>query len=272
MELVIRPKEKWWQFDWKEIWSFRDLFYFLTWRDVKVKYKQTVVGVAWAIFQPFMTMVVFTVFFGKLAKMPSDGIPYPIFVYTGLLFWQLFSSSLSSVSSAFTGSESIITKVYFPRIILPVSSIITNVVDFLVAAVILIGLMIYYGYAPTIYSLPLALLLVLMTVMSTLGIGLLFGSLNVKYRDVRYILPFFMQSLIFITPVIYPVSLVSERFQWIMGLNPMAGVISLARIGILGTGHVNPALIAVSIASMAVYCVLGYAYFKKVERYFADVI
>lgn len=272
MELVIRPKNKWWQFDWKEIWLFRDLFYFLTWRDVKVKYKQTAIGAAWAIFQPFITMIVFTVFFGKLAKMPSDGIPYPIFVYSGLIFWTLFSTSLAQVSNTFLENERIVTKVYFPRIILPVSSIITNIVDFLIASVILIGMMIYYHYVPTLAGLLIFPVLILMTIFSTLGIGLLFSSLNVKYRDVRFILPFFIQLLLFITPVIYPVSIVSQKYRWVLGLNPMSGVIDAARAGILGTRGIDWLLLGVSALCMVVYCLLGYFYFKKVERYFADVI
>jgi lipopolysaccharide transport system permease protein len=272
MELIIRPKNKWWQFNWKELWFFRDLFYFLTWRDVKVKYKQTAIGVLWAIFQPFITMVVFTIFFGKLAQMPSDGIPYPIFVYTGLLFWTLFNTGLSSASSSFVSNERIITKIYFPRIILPISSIITSLVDFLIASIILAGMMIYYSYSPSLVGLLLIPLLVLITIFSTIGIGLLFASINVKYRDVRFVLPFFIQTLLFITPVIYPASIAPERFRWILGLNPMSGVIDSARAGILGTRDIDWLLLGVSVISMVFYCVVGYFYFKKTERYFADVI
>lgn len=272
MEIIIKPKNKWWKLDWKEIWLFRDLFYFLTWRDIKVKYKQTVIGALWAIFQPFVTMVVFTIFFGKLAKMPSDGIPYPIFVYTGLIFWTLFSSGLSHASSTFMENEKIVTKVYFPRIILPVSAIITNIVDFFIASVILIGMMFYFHYSPSIVGILILPVLILMTIFSTLGIGLLFGSLNVKYRDVRFVLPFFIQLLMFVTPVIYPASVVTGEYRWILGLNPMSGVIDTARAGILGTNEIDWLLLGVSAVSMFVYCVLGYFYFKKVERYFADVI
>ncbi len=272
MELVIKPKNKWWVLDWKEVWFFRDLFYFLTWRDVKVKYKQTVVGALWAIFQPFITMVVFTIFFGKLSKMPSDGIPYPIFVYTGLIFWTLFSSGLTHASNIFLENERIVTKVYFPRIILPVSAIITNIVDFLIASLILIGMMFYYHITPSWLSLIMFPLLILLTILATLGIGLLFGSLNVKYRDVRFVLPFFIQLLIFITPVIYPVSIVSEKYRWILGLNPMAGVIDVSRSVILGIGTTNWYLLATSIISIIIYCIFGFFYFKKIERYFADVI
>jgi lipopolysaccharide transport system permease protein len=272
MELVIKPKNKLWQIDSKELWQFRDLFYFLTWRDVKVKYKQTVIGILWAIFQPFITMVVFSIFFGKFVGVPSDGAPYPIFVYAGLVFWMLFSSGLTSASGAFVSNERILTKIYFPRIILPISSILTNVVDFLIATIILFGMMVYFKYTPNMIGLLILPVLALMTIFSTLGIGLLFGSLNVKYRDVRYVLPFFIQILIFITPVIYPVSIVSERFRWILYVNPMTGVIDVARSTLLGNGVVEWSMLFISIAAMVVYCILGFFYFKKTERYFADVI
>ncbi len=272
MELIIRPKNKWWQQNLKEVWIFRDLFYFLTWRDIKVKYKQTFIGALWAIFQPFITMVIFSIFFGKFAKIPSDGIPYPIFVYTGLIFWTLFSTGLTHSSNTFIENERIVTKVYFPRIILPVSSIITNIVDFFVAGFILVGMMIYYGFVPNWPVLFVFPLLILMTIFSTLGIGLLFASLNVKYRDIRFVLPFFIQLLIFVTPIIYPISIVDERYRLILGLNPMAGVISTARTCILNSGSVDWVLLGISAISMVIYCLLGYFYFKKVERYFADII
>jgi len=272
MEIVIRAKKKWWLSDIKELVRFRDLFYYLTWRDVKVKYKQTVVGVLWALFQPFATMIVFSIFFGKFVGISSEGVPYPVFVYLGLLFWNLFSGSLNEVAGSFVNNERIITKVYFPRIILPVSTIFTNVIDFLVASVMFIVLAIYYQFVPGLTGILLFPLLFLMTVFSTLGIGLLFGSLNVKYRDVRYVLPFFMQLLIFITPVIYPVTIVSEKYRWILGLNPMSGVIATARSAFLGTSPIDWSLLAISFVSMCVYGALGYIFFKKTERYFADVI
>jgi lipopolysaccharide transport system permease protein len=272
MEIIIKPKNKWWQVDLKEIWQFRDLFYFLTWRDIKVKYKQTMVGVLWAIFQPFITMIIFTVFFGKFAQIPSDGIPYPIFVYTGLLFWTLFNGGLSSASDSFVANEKIVTKIYFPRIMLPISTIITHVVDFAVAAIILGIMMVFYGYTPSIIGVVLIPFLLLMSILSAMGIGLLFASLNVKYRDVRFVLPFFIQLLLFITPVIYPVSIINEKYRWILGLNPMSGVIDVARTGILGVGQIDWVLLGVSVISMIAYCFIGFFYFKKVERYFADVI
>lgn len=272
MDLIIKPKNKWWQFNWKEIWLFRDLFYFLAWRDIKVKYKQTILGAGWAIFQPFITMVVFTIFFGKFAKMPSDGAPYPIFVYAGLIFWNLFSTGFSQVSNVFVNNERIITKIYFPRIILPTAVVFTSVVDFFFSAIIMAGMLIYFQYLPSFLGLLLIPLLIILTFISTLGAGLLAASLNVRYRDMRYILPFFIQILLFVTPVIYPVSIVSQQWRWVLGLNPMSGIIDTARAGLLGTTEIDWLLLGVSAISMTVYCLIGYFYFKKTERYFADVI
>jgi lipopolysaccharide transport system permease protein len=272
METIILPKNKWWQLDVKEIWRFQDLFYFLAWRDIKVKYKQTAIGVLWAVFRPFFTMVIFTVVFSRLAHIPSEGAPYPIFVYAGLLFWTLFSASLGDISDAFVGNEKIISKIYFPRIILPVASILVNLVDFGVAAIIFVGMAFFYHYTPSLIGIVLLPLLIVMTIISSLGLGLLFSSLNVKYRDVRYVLPYFVQLMIFITPVIYPVNIVSPAHQWILGLNPMAGIIAAARASLLGTEPINWGLLLISGISMVVIFIIGYVYFKKVEREFADYI
>src|SRR3989344_5456937 len=204
---IIKPKKTFSLEDILEIWRYKELLYFFVWRDLKVRYKQTMIGVAWAVFQPFMTMVVFSVFFCGLAKIPSDGVPYPIFVYVGLLFWQFFSGALSDTSVALIANQSIITKVYFPRLILPISSVITKFVDFLIAAVILLGLMFYYGYTPHISGFLIVPLLLFITFMASSGLGLFLASLNVRYRDVRYALPFFIQILLFLTPVIYPASI-----------------------------------------------------------------
>lgn len=244
----------------------------LTWRDVKVKYKQTFVGIAWAIFQPITTMVVFSILFGKYAKIPSDNVPYPIFVYSGLLFWNLFAGSLSEISNTFVSNGNVINKIYFPRIILPISIMLTSIVDFLIATAIFVVIMVFYGFAPSWTGVLLFPLLVVMTIFSALGIGLFCGSVNVKYRDVRYILPFFIQLLMFVTPVIYPVSIIGGRLGWVFGLNPMAGVIDAARASLLGGHTLDWSLLAVSILSMLIYLVIGYLYFKKVERYFSDVI
>ncbi|MCL5781983.1 MAG: ABC transporter permease [Patescibacteria group bacterium] len=269
--IVIRPKKIFRLSDLKEIWNYRELLYFFSWRDLKVRYKQTVVGILWAIIQPFITMVVFSVFFGSLAKVPSDNVPYPIFVYTGLLFWQFFSDSLGDVSNSLIGNQSIITKVYFPRLILPISSVITKLVDLSIGAVILAGLMIYYHITPTVTSLAVIPVVLIITFMSAVGLGLILAATNVKYRDVRYALPFFIQLLIFVTPVIYPAS-IAGKYSKILALNPMMGVVQNARAVLLGTTEVNWTLIATSLIGCIVLLFVGIYVFKKVERYFADIV
>jgi lipopolysaccharide transport system permease protein len=268
---VIRPRKTFSLNDIKELWQYRELLYFFTWRDLKVRYKQTFIGVAWAIFQPFITMVVFSIFFGGLAKMPSDGVPYPIFVYVGLLFWQFFSSALSDASNTLVSNQSIITKIYFPRLILPISGVITKFIDFLVATVILMGLMVYYGYMPHLSGFLILPLLLLITFMASIGLGLFLASINVKYRDIRYALPFFIQMLLFLTPVIYPAS-IAGKYSFILALNPMMGVIQSARAALLGTAPINWLLINMSLWGTLVLMIFGTYIFKKTERYFADII
>ncbi len=268
---IIKPKKTFSIDDLKEIWQYRELLYFFAWRDLKVRYKQTAIGVAWAIFQPFITMVVFSIFFGKFAKMPSDGIPYPIFVYTGLLLWQFFSSSLTETSSSLIANKNIVTKVYFPRLILPISSVITKFVDFFIASIILVGLMIYYHYLPNLAGLLILPLLLLITFMAAVGLGLFLSAVNVKYRDVRYVLPFFIQLLLFITPVIYPAS-ITGKYSWILAINPMTGVIKAARAAILGNAPINWLLLFISGVACFIMLIIGIIYFKKTERYFADIV
>ena len=268
---VIRPKKLISFGDIRELWLYRELLYFFTWRDLKVRYKQTAVGVAWAVFQPFITMVVFSIFFGTLAKVPSDGVPYPIFVYVGLLFWQFFSGALLDTSNTMISNQSIITKVYFPRLALPIPSVITQFIDFLIGTIILIGLMVYYGYTPHLGGLFLIPLLLLITFMASIGLGLILAALNVKYRDVRYILPFFIQLLLFVTPVIYPAG-IAGKYSWILALNPMMGVIQSARAALLGTTVLNWTLISISLLATAFVLAIGLYVFKKTERYFADII
>lgn len=268
---IIKPKAKLTLEDFKEIWRFRELLYFLTWRDIKVRYKQTAIGILWAVFQPFMTMVVFSVFFGSFAKIPSDGIPYPIFVYVGLLLWQFFSSSLGSSSGSLIGNQGIVTKVYFPRLILPISSTISNFVDFFISSVILVFLMAYYHYLPNLGGLWILPLLLLITFMIAIGGGLILASINVKYRDVRYALPFFMQMLLFVTPVIYPSSILN-RYSWMLAINPMTGVIKAARSAILGGSPINWILLSISALSGFILVIIGVIVFKKAERIFADII
>lgn len=268
---IIKPKKVFSVEDLREIWRYKELLYFFTWRDFKVRYKQTSIGIMWAIFQPFMTMVVFSVFFGGLLKVSSDGVPYPIFVYTGLLFWQFFSSALSETSSVLISNQSIITKVYFPRLILPLSSVATKFVDFAIASAILGGMMAYYGYAPQLMSIVIIPILLIITFMAAVGGGLFLAAINVKYRDVRFVLPFFIQLLLFLTPVIYPAS-VAGRYSWMLAFNPMMGVIQNARAVLLGTAQVNFLLIIISFIACAVLLIIGTIYFKQVERYFADII
>lgn len=268
---VIRPKKMFNLRDLKELWQYRELLYFFTWRDLKVRYKQTTIGILWAVVQPLVTMVIFSVFFGKLAQIPSDSVPYPIFVYVGLLFWQFFSGALTETSNALITNQSIVTKVYFPRLILPLSSVITKFVDFAIASVILLGLMIFYGYLPNLSGFFIIPLLLVITFMAAIGGGLFLSAINVKYRDVRYALPFFIQILLFLTPVIYPAS-IAGKYSWILALNPMTGVIQSARAALLGTTPINWLLLFISFVACLCVLLVGIVYFKKVERYFADVV
>lgn len=216
-------------------------------------------------------MVVFTIFFGKLAGIPSDNVPYPIFVYIGLLFWQFFSSALSDTSNTLVSNQSIITKVYFPRLILPISAVITKFLDFSVAALILVGMMFYYQYTPSLIGILLIPILLLITFFASTGLGLFLAAVNVKYRDVRYALPFFIQILLFVTPVIYPAS-IAGKYSWVLALNPMTGVIQVARAGLLHTAPINWLLLGLSFVACVVLMIGGVAYFKIIERYFADIV
>jgi lipopolysaccharide transport system permease protein len=257
--------------DLRALWSFRELLFFLTWRDVKVRYKQTVLGVAWAILQPALTMAVFTVFFGRLAKVPSDGIAYPVFVYCGLVPWQLFAFSLSESSNSLIANQNLIKKVYFPRLIIPISACLAGIVDFTISAVVVGILMATHGIVPgsAAIFLPLFVLLALLTALS---VGIWLAALNVKYRDVRYTIGFLSQFWLFATPVAYPASLVPERFRWFMGLNPMAGVVEGFRWSLLGTGRPPTALLLVSGAVVLFLLLAGMLYFRRMEETFADVV
>jgi len=271
METIIKPKKTFSWNDIRELWQYRELMYFFTWRDLKVRYKQTAIGAAWAIFQPFITMVVFTIFFGNFAKMPSDGIPYPIFVYVGLLIWQFFSSALSDTSACLITNQAIITKVYFPRLILPISAVLTKLVDFFVASIILVIMMIYYHFTPNLIGLLILPLLLFISFLAAVGGGLFLASINVKYRDVRYALPFFIQILMFLTPVIYPAS-IAGKYSWMLAINPMTGVIKAARAAIFDNAPINWVLLLISFVATAILFIIGIIYFKKTERYFADII
>jgi lipopolysaccharide transport system permease protein len=272
LERTITPPRGMVGINWSELWRYKELLYIFVWRDVKVRYKQTAIGVLWAVFQPLATMVIFTVFFGRIAQIPSDNIPYPIFVYSGLLFWTYYLTALTNATNSLVENENIIKKVYFPRLILPISTAITPTIDFLVSLVVLFGLMAYYQYTPNILGILALPFLVIVSAVAASGLGLFLTSVNVKYRDVRYALPFFIQLLLYVTPVIYPITLVPEKFQWLLYLNPMAGVITVARSLLLGGTSIDWSLVGISVASAIFIFLLGIAYFKKTERFFADVI
>jgi lipopolysaccharide transport system permease protein len=267
---VIEPQSGWRLVDWKELWAYRELLYVLTMRDIKVRYKQTVLGFAWAIIQPFMMMVVFSVFFGRLAQMPSDGFPYPIFVYAALLPWTFFANSISSSANSLVGSANLVSKVYFPRLIIPLSSVGSGLVDFAIAGGILLVLMVYYGvgWTSNLFMVPI---LVIAAAFTALGVGTFLAALNVAYRDFRYVVPFLVQFWMFATPVVYPASLVPREWQWALYLNPMAGVIEGFRSAFLGRPFDVPGIL-LSLAIAGMLFAAGTAYFGKVERRFADII
>lgn len=262
--------------DWRELWQYRDLFAVLAWRDISVRYKQTAVGALWAILQPFVQMVVFTFVFNGLGRIDSgDGTPYPIFVFVGLLIWQYYAGTLTNASASMVANAAIIQKVYFPRLIVPVTAATTGLVDLIVAVPILAGLMAYYGYAPRPAGLLLLPLLLAITVAASLGAGLFLASLNTRYRDVRYALPFAIQVLMFLTPVIYPVQALGRypaARALVLWLNPIAGVIDAARASLLGRGAVDWHALAISSLVSILFLVLGLSYFRSTERYFADIV
>ncbi len=269
--LRIAPSRGWVSLKLNELWEYRELLYFLIWRDIKVRYKQTALGATWAIIQPFFTMIVFSLFFGHLAKMPSDGIPYPIFSFAALVPWAFFANGLSQSSNSLVGSSNLITKVYFPRLIIPLASAFSGVVDFLIAFAVLIVMMLYYGLLPTLNVLWLPLF-VLLALVTSLGVGLWFSALNVEYRDVRYVVPFITQFWLFVTPIAYPSSLLHEPWRTIYGLNPMVGVVEGFRWALLRTNTAPGPIIAVSSAAALVILITGAFYFRRMEKTFADIV
>lgn len=268
--VVIRPRKGWIGLNLRDIWQYRGLLYFLTWRDLKVRYKQTVMGFLWAFIQPFVKLVVFSVIFGRLAKMDSEGFPYPVFVYAGLLPWQFFADCLTRSSQSVVGSANVITKVYFPRLIIPLSATGAALVDFAISFLILIGLMVYYGIAPTVATVFIVPL-VLLTILTALGVGTFLSALTVAYRDFQYVMSFLVQIWMFATPVIYPVTLAPEKWQWLLCLNPMGGIVDAYRSAILGKPFAWGNL-GISLAVAAGAFVFGLAYFRRLERQFADIV
>jgi len=270
--LRIEPSRGWVSLKLRELWEYRELLYFLTWRDVKVRYKQTVLGAAWAIIQPLMTMVVFSLFFGNLAKIPSDGIPYPIFSYAALVPWTFFANGMGQSSNSLVGAANLIKKIYFPRLVIPISSVISGVVDFALAFLVLLGMMLAYGIVPTlnVIFLPLLLLLAFVT---ALGVGMWLSAMNVQFRDVRYIIPFLTQFWMFATPIAYPSSLIeNDLLRTLYGLNPMTGVIEGFRWALLDTNTAPGPVIIVSTLAAVALLVSGAYYFRRMEKTFADVV
>jgi lipopolysaccharide transport system permease protein len=271
VETTIGPANHWFSSNLSELWEFRELLYFFVWRDLKVRYKQTAIGAAWAILQPFMTMVVFSLFFGSLAHIPSNGLPYPIFYYSALMPWMYFSGALQNATNTMVDHQRVITKVYFPRLLLPMSAVISGLVDLAIGLVVFSGMMAFYGIRPgrAILLLPFFLILAILT---AFGVGLWLSALNAIYRDVRYVLPFLVQFWMFASPVAYPSSLVPQRWRWLYGLNPLSGVIEGFRWALTGHGAPPTLLLAASFFMVIVVVFGGIAYFQKMEGTIADVI
>lgn len=267
----IEPQRGIFQLDLKAVWQYRELLYFLVWRDLIVRYKQTVIGVGWAIIQPLVSMAIFTVIFGMFARIPSDGLPYPVFAYCALLPWNYFASALQRSNASVVGDANLITKIYFPRLILPIAGTLSGIIDFSISLGLLFGMLAWYGIQITwlVFLVPVFLLLALLT---ALAFGLWFSALNVRYRDVGYAVPFVIQIWMFLSPVVYPVSMIPEKFRWIYSLNPMVGVIEGFRWALLGKASPNFAVMAVSGVVVLVILIVGLIFFRNMERTFADVV
>jgi lipopolysaccharide transport system permease protein len=268
---IIEPARGWMSLKLKELWEYRELGYFLTWREVKVRYKQTAIGAAWAIIQPLFTMLVFSLFFGRLAKMPSDGVPYPVFSMTGVVPWTFFASGLTQCANSLVGNANLISKVYFPRLWIPISAVLSGAVDFAIGFGLLLGLMMIERVAPTINVIWLPAF-VLLAVITSLGVGLWLSALNVQYRDIRYVVPFLTQFWMFATPIVYPSSLLSEPWRTVYGLNPMVGVVEGFRWALLGVGRAPGLMLLVSSSAAIALLISGAYYFRRMEKTFADVI
>jgi lipopolysaccharide transport system permease protein len=267
---VIEPPKGWHMLDWRELWAYRELLWVLAARDIKVRYKQSVLGAAWAVLRPFTTMVIFSVVFGKLAKIPSEGFPYPVFVYTGLLPWTFFSTAIGTSSQSLVGSSHLISKVYFPRLIIPLSSVGAGLADFLISTAVLLAMMAWYGMGWSVHLLA-APLLMLAVIFTAVGVGTVLSALTVAYRDFSHITPFLVQIWMYVTPVIFPLSIVPKQWQWLLYLNPMTGLVEGFRSAFLGKPFDLGGL-GISIAVALAFFAVGAAYFERVERRFADII
>lgn len=270
-EILIKPSKGWVSLKLEEVWEYRELLYFLAWRDIKVRYKQTVLGVSWAIIQPFFSMIIFSIFFGGLAQIPSDGIPYPIFTYAALVPWTFFANGLRQSTESLVSGANLLKKVYFPRLVMPMAAVLSGLVDFTLAFILLLAMMFFFGVAPTvaIVWLPLLLLLGLIT---SLGAGMWLTAMNAQFRDIRYIVPFLTQAWMFATPIVYPSSLLSEPWRTVYGINPMVGVIEGFRWALLGVDTQPGPIILVSAFVSIVLLVSGAFYFRRMEKTFADVV
>lgn len=269
--LVIEPAGRWPRIDLRELWAYRGLFFFLVWRDVKVRYAQTVLGAGWAILQPVLTMLVFTVIFGRFANIPSDGVPYAVFSLAALVPWTYFSTALSGASNSLVSSTNLITKVYFPRLVIPFAPVLAGLVDFVVALLVLGAVMLFYGIVPGALALAVVPLLLLGMMLTAAGVGCWLAALNIQYRDVKHVTPFLVQVWMYASPIVYPMSLVPERYRGVYALNPMAGIVEGFRAVLLGTGAVAWPTIGLSLAVGTVLFVTGSLYFRRTERVFADV-
>ena len=273
--VVVRPSSGWIPINFRDLWVYRELLFFIAWRDLKVRYKQTVLGVAWVLFQPLIAMLIYTVLFGYLLRAPSAGIPYPIFAYAGLLPWNYFANSLNRSSTSIINNTNLITKVFFPRLVIPIAGVLSPLVDFIIAFLILLCMMVFYHMTPTIctFTLPIFLLLAVLT---ALGFGLWLSALNVRYRDVNYLVPFLIQIWMYLTPVIYDVSLIPERFRWLLALNPMTGVVVGFRWALFGAEMNDPniptELFTVTILITLLVLITGVIFFRNTEKSFADII
>jgi len=269
--ILIQPSKGLFNFDLRELWQYNELLYFLVWKEVKVRYKQTIIGGAWAIIQPLLTMVIFTIIFGRLAKIPSDGMPYPVFTYTALLPWMLFAQALTRSGGSLVSNANLITKVYFPRLLVPLSAALAPIVDFIVSFLILLGMLAWYGIPPTLGILALPFFLAL-TLVTAISVNLWLAPINVKYRDVAHTLPFLSQIWMYASPVVYPLSMIPEKWQFLYSINPMVGVIEGFRWALLGKQSPNFMAMAISVIVVMALFLGGILYFKKMEQTFADVI
>jgi lipopolysaccharide transport system permease protein len=269
--VVIKPRSKWTPLNLEELWNHRELLYFMVWRDIKVRYKQTALGAAWAVIQPFFSMIVFSLFFGHLAKIPSNGVAYPVFVYCGLLPWQLFSFALTESTNSLVTNRQLITKVYFPRLLVPLTPVLAGLVDFAIAFLVLVAMMFFYGIHPSAGVLLLPVFIAL-TVVTALAVGLWLAALNAKYRDIRYTVPFLTQLWLFLTPIAYPASLVPEKWRLLYGLNPMAGVVEGFRWALLGNEAAPGNFFFVSVAVTFLLFIGGLYYFRQIESSIADTL